>query len=125
MDRDRARAVESMIGKNEVNDLPNTQNAAGHMCTTVQILKINPVESGIAKASQKPYEWHTADCVLFDDAGKVSSVGRLVFPRALRETLGGVPPIGTYRAVISLVALTGERAGEIGPQIIDLVPVTG
>lgn len=93
------------------------------MCTTLQILKINPVESGIAKASQKPYEWHTAECVLLDDAGNVSSVGRLVFPRALRETLGGVPPIGTYRAVISLVALAGERAGEIGPQIIDLVPV--
>lgn len=104
-------------------DLTNTQNPTNQMCTTLQILKINPVESGIAKASQKPYEWHTAECVLLDDAGNVSSVGRLVFPRALRETLGGVPPIGTYRAVISLVALAGERAGEIGPQIIDLVPV--
>lgn len=93
------------------------------MCTTLQILKINLVESGIAKVSKKPYEWHTAECALVDGTGNVSSVGRMVFPRSLRETLGGVPPIGTYRVVISLVALTGERAGEIGPQIINLVPV--
>ncbi len=93
------------------------------MCTTLQILKINPIKSGIAKATQKPYEWHTAECVLLDDAGSVSSVGRLVFPRALRETLGGVPPLGTYRAVIGLAGLTGERTGEIAPQIIDLVPI--
>ena len=93
------------------------------MWTTLNLLKINPVESGIAKASQKPYEWHTAECVLLDDAGNVSSVGRMVFPKALRETLGGMPPTGVYRAVISLAPLTGDRAGEIGPQIIDLVPV--
>lgn len=104
-------------------DLTNTPDATNQMCTTVQILKINPVESGIAKASGQPYEWHTAECVLIDDSDNLSSVGRLVFPRALRETLGGVPPVGTYRAVISLVALTGERAGEISPQIVNLVPV--
>lgn len=93
------------------------------MCTTIRILKINPIESGIAKVSQMPYEWHTAECVLLDDAGNVSSVGRMVFPRRLRETLGGMPPVGTYRVIIALVALSGERAGEIGPQIIDLVPI--
>lgn len=103
--------------------MSNAQNTTHRMCTTIQILKINPIESGIAKATQKPYEWHTAECVLIDDAGSVSSVGRLVFPRALRETLGGVSPIGTYQAVIALVGLTGERAGEISPQIIDLVPI--
>ena len=99
--------------------MKDAQKAAGHMCTTLQIVKINPVKSGIAKASQEPYDWHTAECFLLDDAGNVSSVGQLVFPRALRKTLGGVPPIGIYRAVISLVAL----AGEIRPQILDLVPV--
>ena len=41
----------------------------------------------------------------------------------LREKLGGVPPVGTYKAIISFAALTGRRAGEIGPQVIDLVPV--
>jgi hypothetical protein len=92
------------------------------ICTAVQILKINPVESGISKASQEPYEWHTAECVLLDDGGSVSSVGRLVFSRTLRERLGGVPPIGAYKVVIELARLTGERAGDIGPQIIDLVP---
>lgn len=95
------------------------------MCTKLQIMKINPVESGISKTSQKPYDWHTAECVLFDDVGNVSSVGRLVFPRRLRDKLGGMPPIGTYRVVMALVALTGERAGEIGPEIIDLVPTDG
>lgn len=93
------------------------------MCTTLKVVKVNPVKSGTAKASQKPYEWHTAECISLDDAGNASSVGRLIFPRALREKLGGVPPIGTYQAVTSLVALTGELAGEIRPQIIDLLPV--
>ena len=58
------------------------------MCTTLQIVKVNPVRSGVA-----------------------------------REKLGGVPPVGTYKAIISFAALTGRRAGEIGPQVIDLVPV--
>lgn len=93
------------------------------MSTTLQILKINPVESGIAKASQEPYEWHTAECVLLEDDGGISCVGRMVFPRALRERLGGVPPVGTYRVVIALARLTEARDGEIGPQIVDLVPI--
>ena len=51
------------------------------------------------------------------------SVGQMNFPKELREKLGGVPPVGTYKAIISFAALTGRRAGEIGPQVIDLVPV--
>lgn len=35
-----------------------------------EILKINPVESEIARASKKPDESHTAQCALLDDAGK-------------------------------------------------------
>ena len=93
------------------------------MCTTLQIVKVNPVRSGVARESQKPYEWHTAACLLLDDAGNVFSVGQMNFPKELREKLGGVPPVGTYKAIISFAALTGRRAGEIGPQVIDLVPV--
>lgn len=93
------------------------------MCTTVQLLKINPIESGIAKASLEPYKWHTVECALLDEGGSVSNVGRLVFPRVLRDKLGGIPPIGIYRAVIALVRLTGDRAGEIGPQVVDLIPI--
>lgn len=93
------------------------------MCTTLQIVKVNPVRSGVARESQKPYEWHTAACLLLDEAGNVFSVGQMNFPKELREKLGGVPPVGTYKAIISFAALTGRRAGEIVPQIIDLVPV--
>lgn len=94
------------------------------MCTTLQIVKINPVRSGIARDSQKPYEWHTADGFLLDDAGNVLTVGELNFPKELRERLGGVPPVGNYKAIISFVALTGHQVGEIGPQIVDLVPAS-
>lgn len=93
------------------------------MSTILNILKVNPVESGIANESQEPYEWHTAECALLDATGSVSKVGRMVFPRALRETLGGVPPVGVYRAVIAFVALGGKRTGQIAPQVVDLVPV--
>lgn len=91
-------------------------------CTILKILKINPVESGIAKHSHKPYEWHTAECVLLCETGDVMSVGRLVVPKKLRESLGGMPPLGTYRATISL-ALSATHAGDIVPQITDLTPV--
>lgn len=89
------------------------------MNAIVKIVKINPVESGISKSNKKPYDWHTAECYLLDELGNVASVGELVFPRALRETLGGMPALGTYRVVISLVATFGE----IRPQITNLVPV--
>ncbi len=89
------------------------------MSTAIKIVKINPVRSGLSAATKKPYDWHTAECFLLDDAGQVVSVGEMVFPFALREALGGVPPLGTYRAVISLVAF----AGEIKPQITNLVPI--
>lgn len=95
------------------------------MPTTIKILKINPVESGVAKQSQKPYEWHTAECVLLDDAGDVVSVGRLVFTKELRESLGGVPPTGIYRAMISLaISKSATQAGDIVPQITGLIPVS-
>lgn len=92
-------------------------------CTTVKIVKINPVRSGIAQASQKPYEWHTVDCFLLDDEGNVSTVGVLNVPKELRKRLGGVPPLGTYKAIIGLVALPGQSATELRPEIIDLVPL--
>lgn len=93
------------------------------MCTTLQIVKVNPVRSGVARGSQTPYEWHTAECLLLDDQGNVCSVGQMNFPKELREKLGGVPPVGIYKATISMVALTGIQAGEISPRIVDLVPV--
>lgn len=54
----------------------------------------------------------------------VSCLGRLLFPRAIRKTLGGVPPIGTCQAVISLVVSTGDGSVKIVPQIIYLVPMS-
>lgn len=102
-----------------------TQNTMRPVCTVIEILKVNPVRAGLTKLDQKPYEWHTAKCLLLNDTGEVVSVCQLVFPKELRETMGGVPPIGTYQAVISLTRSTSENlAGEIVPQITQLIPST-
>lgn len=101
-----------------------TQKREHPVSTIVKILKVNPVESGVARQSQKPYEWHTAECVLLDEAGGAVSVGRLIFPKELRESLGGVPPPGTYRAVIKLgMSTSADRAGDIVPRITELIPI--
>lgn len=89
--------------------------------STVQILKINPVESGTSKKTGQPWERHTAECMLLDDAGGVECVGRLVIPQTLRENLA----IGIYRAAFALTVPTfGDQKGDITARLTGLVPVT-
>lgn len=88
--------------------------------STIQILKINPVESGTSKKTGQPWERHTAECMLLDDKGEIECVGRLVIPPPLRESLS----VGTFRAGFALVVPTyGDTKGDIVARLTSLVPV--
>lgn len=88
--------------------------------STIQILKINEVEKGIAKKTGQPWERHTAECMLLNDDGTIDCVGRLVIPTAMRETL----QVGTFRAGFSLVVPTfGDQKGDISARLTSLLPV--
>lgn len=85
----------------------------------VQVLKVNEIEKGISKKTGQPWERHTAECCLLDDAGLVECVGRLSIPTALR----GEVKVGTFRAGFSLhVPTFGDQKGDIGARLISLVP---
>lgn len=87
--------------------------------STIQVLKINPVESGISKKTNQPWERHTAECLLLDDLGGVECVGRLVIPPTLREGLA----LGTFRASFALVVPTfGDQKGDITARLTGLQP---
>lgn len=87
--------------------------------STLQVLKVNAVESGISKKTQQPWERHTAECMLLADDGSIECVGRLVIPKSMREGL----TVGVYRASFSLVVPTyGDAKGDITAQLTGLVP---
>ena len=88
--------------------------------STIQILKVNEVEKGIAKKTGQPWERHTAECMLLNDDATIECVGRLVIPTAMRETVS----VGTFRAGFSLVVPTfGDSKGDITARLVSLVPV--
>lgn len=88
--------------------------------STIQILKVNEVEKGIAKKTGQPWERHTAECMLLNDDSSIECVGRLVIPTAMRETVS----VGTFRAGFSLVVPTfGDQKGDITARLVSLVPV--
>lgn len=90
--------------------------------STIQVLKVNPVESGIAKKTGQPWERHTAECMLLNDDGTIECVGRLVIPTAMREAFA----IGTFRAGFALVVPTfGDSKGDITSRLVSLTPVNG
>lgn len=88
--------------------------------STLQVLKINAVESGISKKTGTAWERHTAECMLLDDAGAIECVGRLVIPPTMRETLA----VGTFRAGFALVVPTyGDAKGDITARLTSLLPM--
>jgi len=88
--------------------------------STLQVLKINAVESGISKKTGSAWERHTAECMLLADNGDIECVGRLVIPQAMRETLA----VGTFRASFALVVPTfGDAKGDITARLTGLLPV--
>lgn len=88
--------------------------------STVSVLKVNAVESGISKKTGSAWERHTAECMLLDDDGAIECVGRLVIPQALREAV----KVGVFRATFALVVPTfGDSKGDISARLTGLVPV--
>lgn len=88
--------------------------------STIQILKVNEVEKGVAKKTGQPWERHTAECMLLADDGSIECVGRLVIPATLRESVS----VGTFRAGFSLVVPTfGDQKGDITSRLVSLQPV--
>lgn len=88
--------------------------------STLQILKINAVESGISKKTGSAWERHTAECMLLADDGSIECVGRLVIPPTMRESLA----VGTFRASFALVVPTyGDAKGDITARLTGLLPM--
>lgn len=88
--------------------------------STLQVLKINAVESGISKKTGTAWERHTAECMLLDDKNEIECVGRLVIPPIMRESL----TVGTFRASFALVVPTyGDAKGDITARLTGLLPM--
>lgn len=88
--------------------------------STIQILKINDIASGISAKTGKPWERHTAEGMLLKDDGSVECVGKLNIPKDLRGTL--TP--GIYRASFSFyVPSMGDTKGDISTMLVGLIPV--
>lgn len=88
--------------------------------STIQILKINPVASGVSAKTGKPWERHTAEAMLLNDDGSIEVVGKLNIPKDLRGSIKE----GIYRASFSFyVPGMGDSKGEISTTLVGLMPV--
>lgn len=90
--------------------------------STIQILKVNAVETGVAAKTGKAWERHTAECMLLADDGSIECVGKLDIPPTLR----GLVAVGTFRAGFSLQVPTfGQDQGKVVSRLVSLqaVPV--
>jgi hypothetical protein len=87
----------------------------------LQILKINPVDSGISKKSGQPWTRNTAECMLLAADGSVECVGRLSIPKDMVEAL----KVGVYTAGFALTVPTfGDQKGDITARLTSLTPVS-
>lgn len=68
------------------------------MQSTIEIFKLDDVKKGTSAKSGKPYEIHTAQAALRDEAGNIDTVGVLDIPPDLR---GKVAP-GLFRGTFAL-----------------------
>ena len=85
----------------------------------ITILKLNEVEKGTSAKTGKPWERHTAETMLLNDAGECHKVGKLDIAPVLRGT---VQP-GTYTATFGLdVPDYGPNQGRITSFLTGLVP---
>lgn len=89
------------------------------LSSTIQIIKVNEVETGISKKTGSPWERHTAECIILDDDGAVNCVGKLDIPPALR----GNVQCGTFRGGFSFFVPTyGNDQGRITARLVSLLP---
>ena len=88
--------------------------------STIQILKVNDVATGVSKKTGLPWERHTAETILLDDDGQLLEVGKLAIPKDMR---GNLKP-GVYRAGFTLgVVISDSDRGNIVTRLTSLVPV--
>jgi len=84
------------------------------------ILKLNEVEKGVSAKTGKPWERHTAECMLLDESGQCFKVGKLDVAPALRGTVAA----GTFVATFGLdVPDYGLQQGRVTAYLTALVPV--
>lgn len=88
--------------------------------STIQILKMNEVDRGVSSKTGKPWERHTAECVLLADDGSIECVGKLNIPEPLRS----IAQVGIFRAGFTLhVPTFGDQQGQITSRLVGLTPV--
>lgn len=93
---------------------------SANFSSTLQVLKLNEIERGISSKSGKPWERHTAECILLGDDGSIECVGKLNIPEPLR----GIVQTGTFRAGFTLhVPTFGDQQGQITSRLVSLTPV--
>lgn len=73
----------------------------------IQILKVNELREGKAKATGNEYRIQDCECILLTDSGEVGEVGVLSLPRDL---VGNTKP-GLYMAAFALRANKGREGG--------------
>ncbi len=88
--------------------------------STIQILKVDPVETRKSPKDGSEYQIHTAQTALLNDDGELEKVGRLRIPEPMREKV----KVGIFRASFALeVAQWGQNKGDVIAQLVDLIPV--
>lgn len=88
--------------------------------STLQILKVDPVETRRSPKDGSEYQIHTAQTALLNDDGELEKVGRLRIPEDMRDKV----KVGTFRASFSLeVAQWGQNKGDVIARLVDLLPV--
>ena len=83
----------------------------------VQILKVNPVRSGVSKKSGNNYSMQDAECCILDETGAVMHVGGFMLPKDM--TGDKAPAPGTYTATFEL-GVDQER--RIVARVVALAP---
>jgi len=86
------------------------------MRKVVQIIKVNEVKEGKAKATGNPYRLQDCECVVFDEAGNIAFVGVLMLPK----TLVGNVTTGRFYADFDVRANLSTR--QIEAQLVALTP---
>ena len=95
-------------------------NISMSFSSKITILKVNEVEKGISAKSGKPWERHTAECMLLDDSGQCLKVGKLDIAPALRGSFVA----GTFTATFGLdVPDYGLNQGRVTALLTGLVRV--
>jgi hypothetical protein len=105
------------LARRELGGAPAVLNESYTMQSKIQIFKLDEVKKGTSKKTGNPYEIHTAQAALIDDAGNVDTVGVLDIPQALRDQ---VKP-GLYAGTFAMK--TNFATGRIEAALTGLTPV--